>query len=161
MAFVCTITPEAIEEEYFVEGESHIVFVHVGVDADRGLSYFVSVGFEPIVGGELEYFFNLIERDLAEDAEHTYWSGRNLPVSISPSDREMILKAVLHATERLIDTVRPAWVFRCTRDGYSGLRGLAKHDRISQVFIAAGYRLHVADPFGDKRCWWMEREDQS
>ncbi len=161
MAFVCTVTDEEICAEYFAEGDAHVLFVYVGFDPDNQVNFFISVGLEPMAGGFLEYYFNLIERDYLGEGEHVYWSGLEVPVSISGRDRALIMKAVMHATRYLLDTVRPAWVFRCTRDGYAGGRGLEKHELISQVFAKAGYRLHVADPFGDKRCWWMEREDQS
>lgn len=161
MAFVCTVTDEEIRAEYFAEGDSHVLFVYVGFDRDRGVKFFISVGLEPMAGGFLEYYFNLIERDLETDSERVYWSGRDLPVSMTGHDRALILKAVMQATRYLLDMLRPTWVFRCTRDGYASSRGLEKHELISHVFVEAGYRLHVADPFGDKRCWWMERENQS
>jgi len=124
-----------------------------GWDDRSGAVVAVSVGFESLPGGEVEYFGCVIVIDPAKGAHVRYWSGLDLPAWIDPLGRSAVLDCLIESADSLLPVAAPAAVFRCTRDAHLPKKALAKHHRIGTVFAAHGYEVRSAGRVLGKHSW--------
>lgn len=158
MPFVCTLSNEGFRCEVFKEGGAYSIVMRIGFDEGQHTNYFVQIGLEPMAGGDLEYYFNIIKINGDDGSERLFWSGKDVAQFIRGEDRKLILAAVCSATEALLQHVKPESVYRCTYDEWPPERALEKHHVLSRVFTDCGYKVQMSDPFGCKRVWWAYRE---
>lgn len=158
MAFVCILDPDNhLHVEGFRRKDKYSIFAHIGYDDFFNRNYFSFVGLEAMGGGDLEYYFHILEVDVDAGEERAYWSGRDVARFINEADRSLVLATVLAGTKMLLDTVKPVRVARITHDADMPPHALEKHFAISRIFEECGYRVTTADPFHGKRCWIAER----
>lgn len=157
MAFVCTVKKETFDAEVFQHGNSYAAVINVGYDADSDRGYSLVVGLEPMAGGELEYFFHILETDRKIEYKQDYWCGKDVAEFISKEDRQAILQVLVSATCEMLDLVRPEKVNYISHDVNPPDKALVKHGLIASGFERCGYQVHTADPYHGKRVWWMER----
>jgi hypothetical protein len=158
MAFVRVISDEEFQADTFKKGNSWSIVVNIGYDDENDLSYSLVVGLEPMGGGAIEYFFQIIEADGESGGEYIYWSGKDTAAFIPKEDRVVILSAVLTATRALIENAKPSRVEMVSYDPDPPQKALVKHWLIGRVFEQCGYVVKTADPYHGKRVWWMERK---
>jgi hypothetical protein len=157
MPFSIRIRPEDAHYDVFQRGNAFLVLANVGYDSDTDRTYSVLLGLEPLAGGDLEYFFCLIEADNVAGTQHEYWSGKDLPQCIDKPSRKPILNLVLRATKALLNATSPTRVQMSTWDAYLPDRAAHKHFLVARVFEMCGYEVRNGDPYHGKRVWWMER----
>jgi hypothetical protein len=162
MAFVCTVE-NVVDLEIFRSGSSSAIVFRVGHDDDQQnmKTYSAVLGLTPQGGGDLEFYFHLLEVDDETGAEYIYWSGKDVAKFIGPADRHRILEAILAATAELLTRIAPQKVHCCTHDQHPPDRALVKHFLIANVFEECGYEVHTSDPYHGKRVWWMERRPEA
>jgi hypothetical protein len=156
MAFVRVIEDEHSQIEVFHKGNAWAVIIDIGYDDVEPLTYSLVVGLEPMGGGAIEYYFQVVEANLQTEHERTYWVGKDTAF-IESDDRAIILRALLAATRALLDNARPERVEVVTYESNPPEKALVKHLLIGRVFEDCGYAVHTADPYHGKRVWWMER----
>lgn len=159
MAFVCTCREDAFNVEVFQRGSASLAVLQIGYDDESSLVFTMAVGFEPLPGGDSEFFFHVVEGDTETDHEHTYWSGRETGFISAREDRRAILDAVLTLTQGLIRSVQPPSVQWYTHDETPPERALVKHFLIANVFDANGYAVRTTDPYHGRWVWFAERRD--
>jgi len=158
MAFISIDLGESFHADMLRRGAAYSVLVRVGCDPDRQTNYFIQVGLSPVPGFDyLEYHFCLIGAS-PPDQEEVYWSGLDVPGDIPPDCRKKVLDVVLKATENLLTYVKPAEVFRITRDVDVTGAPLAKHDAVSIVFDRCGYEVAQTNVHHGKLMWIMRRK---
>lgn len=139
----------------FQSGSSYAMTVRVGHDGDK--RYSIVIGLEPLPGGDMEYYFHLLEVDVVTGEDRIFWSG--LPVSniIPKDDRRRILAVILSCTKHLLIATYPSVVFRFAHDENPPERALEKHYSVNDVFEECGYRVEELDSRHGRRAWKAER----
>lgn len=155
MAFSCTFG-SATPVELFERGSSRAALALVGYDDERDLSYSVLATLDSLPGGGDELAFSLVEYDGETDSEHTYWSGKDIPRSISDGDRKLIFVAAKRAVAELIEKYRPPAVFMCTIDRDMPKKALTKHFEIVALFEMLGYTATPQESYHGEKAWWLE-----
>ncbi len=105
----------------------------------------------------MEYYFCFIIANETDFSEHVCWSGLDTQNILPRSERQVVLRAILHATKLLIGQVNPAIVNWCTWDAQPPERALRKHMLIARVFELSGYQIGHPNPYHGKHIWWAER----
>jgi hypothetical protein len=160
MAFVCTCKGEYFQYKFFNFDNEHTVISPVGFDDWKNVDYFAQTGISPSGGGELEYYFNLIETYRKIEHEQIFWSGQEVSAFIDKDDRRRIMDVILGCTRVLIERVQPKVFFRCADAGMPP-KALEKHYLISNVLTEIGYDVRIADPYMGKQVWYVRRREQS
>jgi len=155
--FICTVGSGDVHVDYIKREFGYAVLVPIGYSEDGQYNYFVQTAFSELPGGELEYYFNVIEVDGVNNNEYFYTSGWDTRILIQGDDRLKVLSAICAATRHLIMAVKPQQCMRCTNDAHQPDKALEKHYLISKIFEEAGYEVVTADPFHGRRIWWMIR----
>jgi hypothetical protein len=96
MSFVCTYTGGNAQRKENLVKDSLII--PVGYDDALPRLYSLLIGFEVMAGGDLEYFFCLVEVDTEAKTERVYWSGLDVGRLVSKDDRPLIRLALLEGT---------------------------------------------------------------
>lgn len=157
MAFICTLD-ENTSYNLLREADAAVVVARVGYDPEEAENWFVHVGLDVGVGGDLEYYFRLLRVNVETGIEDDFNSGRDTARIIEGNDRGKVLTAALAATSILILQVRPKRFYRVTRDSNQPPEALEKHHAITNLFYRCGYRVHHSDEFFGQRTWYMERD---
>lgn len=139
--------------DFFSHGDEHMISVRGGYDLSRQSQFFAVAGLSP-AGGDLEYFFHIVEAFSDGSPERTYWSGADTKHLIPEDERNKILEITCEISQALINHVQPKAFFRCVDDNLPP-RALEKHHAITRVFESCGYTCAFADPFLGKRIVWM------
>ncbi|MCW2317972.1 hypothetical protein M2322_003537 [Rhodoblastus acidophilus] len=158
MAFVRIIEETTFQSDVFRDGNEWAVIINIGYDDELPLNYSLVVGLSPMAGGDLEYYFYMVEADSANDREEIYWCAQRVARLVPAEDRVIVLGSLLTATKALLDNARPERFDMVTRDANPPEKALVKYHLIGSVFEACGYNVNVADPWHGKRIWWMERQ---
>ncbi len=87
MGFVCT----AAAEKSSVEVIKDSVIIPIGYDDREPKSYSLLIAFEPMAGGNPEFFFCVIEANHQDNTEIRYWSGLDVAKFASTDARNTIL----------------------------------------------------------------------
>jgi hypothetical protein len=158
MSFICTVGIERAPANIVRDGNTFSLTELVGFDDKRDVSYFVLVTLAPMPGGDMELTFCLVEHEGETDAEHLYWSGKDVARFIPREDRKMIMGFVVaEAVRDLVQAARPTRIFRLAMDENPPPRALAKHLFIAQVIESCGYKVSSAEFRYGRHSWWMER----
>ncbi|APT31951.1 hypothetical protein MCBMB27_02660 [Methylobacterium phyllosphaerae] len=157
MAFVCTVSENDLNVEIFKRGDASLSVLPIGYNDDLGTVYSMAVGFEPLPGGDTEFFFHVVEAHPEMDEEHIYWSGRETRFISDPEDRKAILAAMLYLTQGLLRSSQPETVRWFTHDEDPPDKALVKHFLIANVFDVNGYSVITPDPYHGRRVWLAER----
>ena len=159
MAFVFTIPEdEPTEFEIFTNGSDAVVQTTIGYDDITENTYSVFVTLSPQGGGDLELAFCLIESDVDEASEHTYWDGSQTRALIPLSaDRARIVAAICTAVKILINRVSPPVVYHSTHAADLPDEALKKHLAVNGVFANHGYLVEEGEVHHGRRLWIMER----
>lgn len=158
MAFVLTLSDQEQSATVNARGTDIVVIVPLGYDDVRPLVYSLMLGLSPMAGGDLEYFFCIIEANSQDNTETQLWSGVDTRHLFSREDRNAILKGLLGATEMLINAAKPAKVTMCTIDTGAPEKADRKHLLVARMFETCGYDVQCADPYHGRRIWQMERQ---
>jgi len=161
MAFILTLNPEEQSATVNRHGNEIVVIVPLGYDDARPLIYSLMLGLSPMAGGDLEFFFCIIEADNQYNTEKQLWSGLDTTEIFSGEHRTSILKGLLGATEMLVNAVKPSQVTMCTIDTGAPKKADRKHLLIARVFETCGYAVKCADEYHGKRVWQMERQPEA
>ncbi|MBI2240584.1 MAG: hypothetical protein HYU59_07250 [Magnetospirillum gryphiswaldense] len=156
MAFVLSPDDPLRVHDFEYDGD-HVLICRVGVDPDTHKTYFAAVGLDPLPENRPEYWFAIIEKDAYSEVEKMHLGGQKLAKVFSLKDRSAILDIVCRLTASLLDWTKPKMVSRITNDAYQGAKGIEKHNIISAVFVACGYRVTKCDSWHGKRVWLCER----
>ena len=154
--FRLTVTQSHYKADSFQDGGEYLTIVNVGYDDESSKSYSAALGLSPQAGGDLEFFFHLVEADGETESEHAYWCGKDVARFIMRPDRQVILDIIIRETDTLLRRAKPEKVHCVTVDEYPPDRALVKHFLIADVFSSCGYLVHTADVWHGKRVWWME-----
>jgi len=150
MSFVCTagdFPPEVVNGQ---------VIVPVGYDDSEPLNYSILMGFEPMAGGDSEFYWFIAcaNTDTGEVTE--YWSGLETKGLFERVCRIMIRLNAITALEALLAQNKPAKVFCCTHDSDAPEKSLYKHMLIAGTFETCGYEVVRQPSMLGKESWWME-----
>jgi hypothetical protein len=110
MSFICTagdFPPELINGD---------VVIPIGYDGDSSLQYSILLGFAEMAGGDLEFFWVIVQVDTESGEEIELWSGLDTKVIFGKDDRILIRTALLTGIEFLLDEDKPDRFFCCTHD---------------------------------------------
>jgi hypothetical protein len=144
---------------FFKNGASFARMVPIGHDDAEDKSYVLFVSLDPMVGEDaLELMFRIVEYDRETDAEHIFWSGKDVARFIRQDDRTTIRFALCGAVRHLLTDANPAKVFMCTMDTYAPEVANRKFMLLAHVFEICGYSVQTADPYHGQQVWWMERK---
>lgn len=153
MPFVCTTAdflPELINED--------LVFP-IGYDDENPLYYSVLMGFSPMPGGDVEFYWVIIEADKETGEERALWSGLETKDIIGKAERILVRTAVLSGIEYLLERVKPNRVFCCTHDSDLPRKALYKHSLVAAQFKLGGYSVSDQPEMLGKQSWWAELPD--
>src|SRR5258708_3070408 len=152
MGFVCT----AAAEKSSVEVIKDSVIIPIGYNDKEPKSYSLLIAFEPMAGGNPEFFFCVIEANHQDNTEIRYWSGLDVAKFASTGARNTILNTLLFGTKRLLSHIAPKRVFCCTHDLHLPEKALRKHLLIAEIFKMCGYQVQSEPILLGKHSWWME-----
>jgi len=157
MVFIRTLQSGDIHSEcrLYENGSEKLVIVGIGYDDQEPLNYTLVAGFSPMAGGDMEYFFHVVEANEETGEAYPHYSGKDTRF-LKGDDRQAVLEALLAATRCLLDSRLPKRVFRITYDENPPDKALGKHYLVAQVFEEYGYKVTIADPWHGHRAWWME-----
>lgn len=161
MAFVLTLDPQEQSVTVNRHGNEIVVIVPLGYDDARPYIYSLMLGLSPMAGGDLEFFFCIIEANNQDESEKQLWSGLDTLEIFLTDDRTAILKGLLGATEMLINAFKPSKATMCTIDTGAPEKAERKHLLVARVFETCGYAVTCADQYHGKRVWQMERQAEA
>jgi len=121
----------------------------IGFDTSIFYGYFHEIAFE----------IEVISLDGATESFAT--QDRNDAAGFIPAEaRAKIIDAVAEGYRRLVDLIRPRYIFRVTKASVSIVKAKRKHDVLTRCLEAVGYSVIQAgiDQFG-RGFWLMERQD--
>jgi hypothetical protein len=153
MAFVCT----AVGDGSNAKAWGQTVVIPIGYDDNSPLSYSLLIGLAPMAGGDLEYYFCVVEADTTTGEEaHTYSGLDTRQIITSLAHRKLVLHDVMAGTELLLRIINPPRFFCCTYDSDLPEKALTKHMLIAATFGMCGYKVEE-QPFRlGKYSWRME-----
>jgi hypothetical protein len=141
----------------FRRGNAYQLLVNIGVDEQIFHTYSLAVGFEPLPGGTMEFYFCLVDADDKLNTETTCFSGLNSINFLPGEERPAILKALLSATQTLIRQCNPKYVTWCTWDDEPPPKALRKHLLVARVFEVCGYKVEALEVYQGRHGWSAER----
>jgi hypothetical protein len=155
MGFVCTAAAEKSNLELIKDS----VIIPIGYDDKEPKSYSLLIAFEPMAGGDFEFFFCIIEASHQDNTEIIYWSGLEVAKFASSYARNSILNTLLFGTRRLLNHVAPRRVFCCTHDSHLPEKALRKHLLVVETFKMCGYQVQSEPIQLGKHSWWMDLQE--
>jgi hypothetical protein len=137
--------------------DASALVVPIGYDDEEPWSFTLLLGFSAMAGGDLEYFFCVVQADHETGQKTQMFSGLETRLIFNKSDREHVLGAALWGTEKLLELVAPARFFCCTFDADLPERALTKHKRLVDRFRMCGYQVSP-QPFRlGKHSWYLDK----